>query len=46
MTFTHKTSLKVWEESGLLSREISFYKKLSEKYGINFTLLHMAINMI
>ena len=39
LTFTHKTSLKVWEESGLLSREISFYKKLSEKYGINFTFI-------
>ena len=39
LTFTHKTSLKIWEESGLLSREISFYKKLSEKYGINFTFI-------
>ena len=39
LTFTHKTSLRVWEESGLLSREINFYKKLSEKYGINFTFI-------
>ena len=35
--FTYDISLKDWEKSGLLDREIEFYKKLHEKYNIYFT---------
>ena len=37
--FTYGVSLKDWESSGLLSREIKHYEALSKKYNINFTFL-------
>ncbi len=37
--FTYGISLKDWESSGLLSREIEFYKELSKKYNIKFTFV-------
>ena len=37
--FTYDISLKDWEKSGLLDREIEFYKKLHEKYNVYFTFL-------
>ena len=37
--FTYDISLKDWEKSGLLDREIKFYKKLHEKYDIYFTFI-------
>ena len=37
--FTYGISLKDWESSGLLSREIKFYKELSKKYNIKFTFV-------
>ena len=37
--FTYDISLKDWEKSGLLDREIEFYKKLHEKYNIFFTFI-------
>ena len=44
LTFTYKTSLKVWEETGLLTREMLFYKKLADKYHINFTFITYGDN--
>jgi glycosyltransferase involved in cell wall biosynthesis len=32
--FTYGASLKTWEESGLLQREIQLYQKLIEQYGV------------
>ncbi len=37
--FTYDISLKDWEKSGLLDREIQFYKKLHEKYNVSFTFI-------
>ena len=34
-----RISLKDWESSGLLSREIKLYKELSKKYNIKFTFV-------
>ena len=42
--FTYGVSLKDWESSGLLSREIKQYKALSEKYNINFTFVTYGDN--
>tara|TARA_B100000965_G_C19602292_1_gene763502 strand:- start:417 stop:1541 length:1125 start_codon:yes stop_codon:yes gene_type:complete len=42
--FTYGVSLKDWESSGLLSREIKQYKTLSEKYNINFTFVTYGDN--
>ena len=42
--FTYGVSLKDWESSGLLSREIKHYKALSEKYNINFTFVTYGDN--
>ena len=46
LTFTYKTSLKVWEETGLLTREMLFYKKLADrrrlKSGRNFANVKVA----
>jgi len=44
LTFTYKTSLKVWEDTGLLTREMLFYKKLADKYQINFTFITYGDN--
>ena len=37
--FTFNYSLKTWNDSGTLSREIERFKYLNENYGIEFTLL-------
>ncbi len=37
--FTYGVSLKDWEESGLASREIKSFKKMNEKYGIEYIFL-------
>jgi len=37
--FTYDISLKNWEKSGLLSREILFYEKLNNDYGLTFTFI-------
>tara|TARA_X000000950_G_scaffold289530_1_gene414915 strand:+ start:44820 stop:45947 length:1128 start_codon:yes stop_codon:yes gene_type:complete len=37
--FTYGISLNDWKESGLLNREIQLYKKLHEKYKIEFAFL-------
>tara|TARA_X000000950_G_scaffold79159_1_gene99572 strand:+ start:4716 stop:5831 length:1116 start_codon:yes stop_codon:yes gene_type:complete len=37
--FTYNTSLKDWEESGLLSREMEHYRLLSETHNINYTFV-------
>ena len=37
--FTYDTSLKDWEESGLLSREMEHYKLLSDIHNINYTFI-------
>ncbi len=39
VVFTYGYSLKTWDDSGTLSREISIYKKLNKDYGVNFTFL-------
>lgn len=39
VVFTFGYSLKTWYDSKTLNREISIYKKLYEKEGINFTFL-------
>lgn len=37
--FTYGISLKIWEETGLLEREIKIYQELKKKYGIDFTFV-------
>ena len=37
--FTYGISLKNWHETGVLSREIEVYKRLSADHGISFTFL-------
>lgn len=37
--FTYNTSLKDWEESGLLSREMEHYRLLSDIHNINYTFV-------
>ena len=37
--FTYGTSLKNWSDSGYISREIDFFKKMNESYGVKFSLL-------
>ena len=37
--FTYGISLKSWEESGLLDREIKLYKFLAKNYDIHFTFV-------
>lgn len=37
--FTYGTSLKNWSDSGYISREINFFKKMNESYGVEFSLL-------
>ncbi len=39
LIFTYGISLKNWEESGLLSRELKIYEQLNERYGITFTFI-------
>ena len=39
LIFTYKTSLLDWEKTGLLEREMLFYKTLSEKHNIRFTFI-------
>ena len=39
LIFTYGVSLKDWNESGLLDREILIYKELIKKYNIKFTFL-------
>ncbi len=39
VVFTFGYSLKTWSDSKTLNREISIYKKLFEKEGVNFTFL-------
>ena len=37
--FTYKNSLGTWKDSGIINRELSYYKNLSEKNGIEFIFL-------
>ncbi len=37
--FTYGVSLKTWESSGLLSREMKFYEEMSKKYNIKYTFV-------
>ena len=37
--FTYGISLKKWDESGILDREMSFYERMSEKYNINYSFI-------
>ena len=37
--FTYPYSLKIWNNSGHLERELKHFKKLNEKYNIRFTLI-------
>ena len=39
LTFTFKYSLKTWENAGILERELNYYQKISEKYGVNYVFL-------
>lgn len=39
VVFTYGYSLKIWQDSGTLVRELSIYKKLNMLYGVNFTFL-------
>lgn len=36
---TYGLSLKNWEESGILHRELNLYKNLEEKFEVNFTFI-------
>ena len=44
VVFTYGYSLKTWEDSGTIIRELSIYKKLNMLYGINFTFLTFSKN--
>ena len=37
--FTYDTSLKEWDSAGILSREISIYKKLHNENNIKFNFI-------
>ncbi|MDA9036879.1 glycosyltransferase family 4 protein [Acidimicrobiia bacterium] len=37
--FTFDISLRIWEKSGLLSRELAIYRLLAKKYGVKFILI-------
>ena len=37
--FTYGYSLKTWEESSALDREVKYFNYLSDKYGISFTII-------
>ena len=37
LLFTYGYSLKTWQESGTLTREILFYKELAKNYNLKFT---------
>ena len=37
--FTYGISLKNWNESGILDREMEFYKRMAEKYNIYYSFL-------
>tara|TARA_A100001388_G_scaffold245131_1_gene203368 strand:+ start:993 stop:2102 length:1110 start_codon:yes stop_codon:yes gene_type:complete len=36
LLFTHGISLNDWHDTGIINREIKFYKKLNERYGFSF----------
>ena len=37
--FTYGTSLKNWNDSGYLPRELTFFESINKKYGTSFTFL-------
>ncbi len=37
--FTYGYSLKTWYDSGTIERELEIYKKINEKYQVNFTFV-------
>ena len=37
--FTYKNSLGTWKSSGIIDRELSYYKNMSKKNGIEYTFL-------
>lgn len=39
LVFTFNTSLKIWHEQGILSRELKVYRDLVDKFGYKITLL-------
>ena len=44
VVFTYGYSLKTWDESGTLERELSIYTELQKKYAIEFTFLTYGDN--
>ena len=42
--FTYKNSLETWKNSGIIDRELSYYKNLSEKYNVKYTFLTFGDN--
>ena len=44
VVFTYGYSLKTWNESGTLERELSIYTELQKNYGIEFTFLTYGDN--
>ena len=36
LLFTHGISLNDWHDTGIINREIRFYKKINERYGYSF----------
>ena len=37
--FTYKNSLDTWKNSGIINRELGYYKNLSEKYNVKYIFL-------
>ena len=44
LVFTYNTSLKIWDEQGILIRELKLYKKLIKDHGYKITLLTYGNN--
>lgn len=44
LTFDY--SLKTWDESGTLDRELRIYKEMTECKDVNYIFLHMEMIMI
>ena len=42
--FTYKNSLSTWKSSGIINRELSYYKNLSENNSIEYTFLTFGDN--
>ena len=42
--FTYKNSLSTWKTSGIINRELSYYKYLSENNDVKYTFLTFGDN--